>query len=286
MPKVVSLINMKGGVGKTTLTVNIGYALARERDKQVLIVDADPQFNASTYLMKAEDYLAHVEKKRTLLDIFRPKRAEEVDTVRGKSKSAKSGATTLDAHISRRFEAPTSGGGRLDLLPAQLQLLEIENAERRTEDRLRHFLAEKCQGYDYILIDCPPTISIFTQAAMLASDKYLVPIKPDPLSSIGLPSLESWLARYSEDAGIKVDQIGIVFCMVRNPRPSAMKKVMDELRAERKAQVFTNHLSLSTKIAESVEKHTPIFLHSPGGKEAKEMISLTDEFLARVEGVC
>lgn len=81
------------------------------------------------------------------------------------------------------------GRGKLDLIPSALDMIEIENSQRGTENMLNFYIQEKAKGYDYVLIDCPPTISIYTQAAIIASDKYIVPVKPDPLSIIGLPLL-------------------------------------------------------------------------------------------------
>jgi len=273
---------MKGGVGKTTLSVNIGYALASEHTKQVLLVDCDPQFNASTYLMTERDYLAHIQnrKKRSILDIFMPRRAGDVSTVSGLSKPAKTGSLTLESCLTHVFH----DGGRLDLIPSTLELMEVEMSRRGTENRLQNFLVDTTGGYDYVLIDCPPTISIFTLAAVLASQKYVVPLKPDPLSTIGLPLLERWLQDFTESAGKRVHSVGIVFCMVRSPLPNQMKEVMHDLRKNRGNEVFKNHLTQSTKIAESVEAHKPIYAHDPKSKWAGEVLLITEEFLERAEG--
>src|SRR5260370_38224840 len=86
--QVVSFMNMKGGVGKTTLAVNVAYALAYKHNKQVLIVDGDPQFNATQCLLDDDEYLAHINSKRTLRDIFLPRRAGPVSTTAGIAKPA------------------------------------------------------------------------------------------------------------------------------------------------------------------------------------------------------
>jgi len=163
--------------------------------------------------------------------------------------------------------------------------MEIEESKRLTEVRLKHFLKDKAGAYDYVLIDCPPTISIFTQAAVLASDKYLVPIKPDPLSVLGLPTLERALEEYAEDAGKGIEQVGLVFTLVRGPTPKRMKELMQELRDKRKAAVFSAHMSQSTDVAKSVEAHQPVFLYSPNVRASSQVISITKEFLERTSGV-
>ncbi len=283
MGEVVSFINMKGGVGKTTLSVNIGYALAVQHEKRVLLIDCDPQFNASTYLMTEAEYLDHInsEDKHSILDLFMPRRTSRLSTVMGKAKPTKRSNPTLDSCTVRMHK---NTNGSLDLMPSTLALMEIETSQRGTENRLRNFLEKMCNAYDYILIDCPPTISIFTLAAVLASQKYLVPLKPDPLSTIGLPLLERWLEEFADSAGREVQSLGIVFCMVRGRLPNQMKKVMEELRAKRGDEIFKSFLTQSTKVAESVEKHKPVFLHSPGSKPANEVLNISEEFLERAEG--
>src|SRR5258705_8698679 len=111
------------------------------------------------------------------------------------------------------------GRGKLDLIPSTLQLMDIETSRRQTEAKLKAYLREKATGYDYVIIDCPPTISIFTMAAILASNKYLVPIKPDPLSVVGLPLLERWLEEYTDEQGIQgeVASASLVFYLWRRP---------------------------------------------------------------------
>jgi len=282
MSQIISFINMKGGVAKTTLCCNVGYALAHQHGKRVLIVDADPQFNASTYLMTEKEYLKHTESKdkRTLLDVFVPRKHDSISTVKGVKKAAKKGAVTLESLTHPVME---SGAARLHLVPSTLALMELETSQRGTENRLANFLEEKKEAYDYILIDCPPTISIFSQAAILASEKYIVPLKPDPLSTTGLPLLEKWLQETTESAGIEISPVGIVFCMVRNPLPNTMDKVMRELRKQRGDEVFDAHLSQSTDVATSVEMHKPIFIYKPDCKCATEITDITDEFIDRTE---
>lgn len=280
--QVISFMNMKGGVGKTTLAVNVAYALAYFHKKNVLIVDGDPQFNASQYLMSTQAYLEHLNdpKKGTLKDIFVPRRAGPVNTVTGTTKTINKSKMSLAACTCSIFDGG-QGRGKLDLIPSTLSLIEIETSKRGTETKLKNYLKEKATAYDYVIIDCPPTISIFTQAAILASDKYIVPIKPDPLSVVGLPLLERWLEEYTDDAGIKVTPVGLVFSLVRGPLPAAMREAMAEVRAERKDEVFSDFLSQATAVAQSVDAHEPIFLFRRNAKTAHQIRAITDEFVAR-----
>jgi chromosome partitioning protein len=280
--QVISFMNMKGGVGKTTLAVNVAYALAYVHKKKVLIVDGDPQFNATQYLLETDTYLKHLKntKKGTLRDVFVPRRAGPVNTIIGVSKKINKSRMALDACTMTVFDGGQNRG-KLDLIPSSLQLMDIETSKRGTESKLKAYLREKAGGYDYVIIDCPPTISIFTQAAILASNKYVVPLKPDSLSVLGLPLLETWLDEYTDDNGIDVDQVGLVFTLVRGNTPRAMREVMQEVRGERKDKVFTNHLSESTDVAESVNAHLPVFLYKQNAKTAIETLQIAKEFLDR-----
>lgn len=281
--KVISFVNMKGGVGKTTLAVNVAYALAQLHRKQVLIVDADPQFNATQFLIDDDDYIKHIEdeSKGTLREIFVPRRTGAFSTRAGKSKDHDKRKMALADCTLNVFNGGP-GRGKLDLLPSTLALIELELWQRGSVLRLAKFLKEKAAHYDFVIIDCPPTISMFTQAAIYASDGYLVPIRPDPLSVIGLPLLERWLEEFAEDNGLTIDPIGFVFTMVRGPAPKRMKELMAELRKERKKQVFTATLSQSFHVSSSIESRQPVFNFKPSGKTSLQIVDITSEFLSRV----
>jgi chromosome partitioning protein len=275
-------MNMKGGVGKTTLAVNVAYALAAIHKKNVLIVDGDPQFNATQYLLEDDAYLTHLQdaKKGTIKDIFIPRKQGAINTVTGSARGVDKTQMALGLCTCSIFNGGP-GRGKLDLIPSTLALMEIETSPRQTEKRLKSYLDSKAAGYDYVIIDCPPTISIFTQAAILASSKYLVPVKPDPLSVVGLPLLERWLEQFTYDAGVTIESVGLVYTLVRGPLPTAMSDVMKELRRSRKTEVFTNQLSVSTDVAKSVVAHKPIFEYKPNTKTANQIVAITDEFVAR-----
>ncbi len=155
---------------------------------------------------------------------------------------------------------------------------------RGSERRLKAYLKERAKQYDYVLIDCPPTISFFTQAAMLASDKYVVPLKPDWLSVIGLPLLERYIEDFMDDEGVSLEQVGLVFTMVTGPTPPAMRHVMDEIRRQRKGDVFKDHLSQSTNVVKSAAERTPVFLYKKASSKLKmQVLDITTEFVARTE---
>jgi cellulose biosynthesis protein BcsQ len=98
---------------------------------------------------------------------------------------------------------------------------------------------------------------------------------------LGLPLLERWLEDYTDDNGITVEQVGLVFTLVRGAVPKAMREVMNELRNKRAADVFQGVLSESTDVAESVDAHQPIFLYKKNAKTAHQILAITQEFVNR-----
>lgn len=279
--QVVALMNMKGGVGKTTLAVYLAHTLAAFHGKKVLLIDVDPQFNATQSLIGNAAYLAHLQaEKPTVLDVFLPQRPGGVRTVAGVA-PVRGGLALRDCLLN--VMSDPIGGGRLDVVPSHLNLLEVQNSERQTEVLLQRFIEQKATGYDFVFLDYPPTISVFTQAAFLASHKYLVPLKPDPLSVIGLPLLEKWLADYGYITSRTVERVGLVFTMVRNPPPRQMQQVIDDIRRHRGTEVFEGMLSLADAVASSIAPSRPVTIRKPDSKSALEIKAIAEEFLVRIE---
>lgn len=271
-PKVISILNMKGGVGKTTLSVNIGYILANFHSKKVLLIDIDPQFNATQYLVSQEDIVQHFENKLTVLDIIMPKKEESVNLVKKKKRNIKTPKLT-DYIINI-----SSNGGSFDILPSTLNLIEIENSERGAEHRLKKFIGTYCKHYDIIIIDCPPTLGIHTYSAFLASSYYIIPIKPDYLSSIGLSLLEKALEKYRGLDNHKFKSLGIVFTIV-DLRPNLTFEIMNQIKLSGK-DVFTAYSSLSTKVARSVSQME--YFYNINDRYQIEFKDITKEVLAKL----
>lgn len=204
MATVVSLINMKGGVGKTTLAFNLAWYCAWEADKKVLAVDLDPQANLSQYFMGAEDYLAYLQANRgTVVDIFEqfsaPTRATGAPT-----------RVEPDSIIANLQE--WNDGSRLDIIPSRLELAWTLKNPTEKARLLPLFLADVQDKYDLVIIDCAPTESILSTAAYRSSRYLIVPVRPEFLATIGLPllarSLEEHRIRYQNQ---QLDLAGIVF---------------------------------------------------------------------------
>src|SRR5687768_14774870 len=158
----IALMNMKGGVGKSTLAANLGWYSAYRKNKRVLLVDLDPQFNLSQYLMGTTGYENHFEaKKATVIDIFE----------RNGGSGAKASLTPENVMATVRA---WGDGSRIDLIPSSLDLARTLKNPTEKAQLLAHFLDDVRSSYDLILIDCAPTESMLTAAAYLSAESVLI----------------------------------------------------------------------------------------------------------------
>lgn len=204
MPVAVSLINMKGGVGKTTLAFNLAWFAAHSCAKKVLVVDLDPQANASQYLMGAVDYLAHIKaNKPTIVNILE----QFTPAFHG------SGSPTPAAGTGSIVPVREWGDGSLiHLVPSRLELAWTLKNPTSKDHLLAKFIADHGQQYDLVIIDCAPTESILTVAAYKSSRYILIPVKPEFLAAIGLPLLVRSIQDFHSSYGQhQLDIAGIVF---------------------------------------------------------------------------
>ena len=211
MYKGLCVINMKGGVGKTTVAVNLGWVAARVGLK-CLVVDLDPQFNASVYMMGMVAYQNHVTSGGlTVFDIF-----EEHTPMRDPQRPK----PTRDNVIYKSVRRPYGSSGHIHVIPSQLELaMTLKNPSGKSH-LLSTFLYKHASDYDLVIIDPPPTDSMATEAAYLATNYVLVPVRPEFLSSIGFPllaqSVKSFKQQYPSHS---LDVIGVFLANVRTDRP-------------------------------------------------------------------
>jgi chromosome partitioning protein len=274
----VALINMKGGVGKSTLAANLGWFSAYRKNKRVLLVDLDPQFNLSQYLMGTSGYEKHFEqKKATVIDIFD----------RG-SRNGGSGRTRMSLkpeHVIATIRA-WNDGSRLDLIPSSLDLARALKNPTEKAQLLPHFLDDVRSSYDLVLIDCAPTESMLTAAAYLAAESVLIPVKPEFLSTIGLPLVVSSLDEFEAAYRKSVDILGIVFNAstdkLEHDRSRAfVRKVADD----NGFYVFQNEVAYSDSYPKGSRFGTPIFLTDYARREkVLNFNAVAEEFYARLGG--
>lgn len=185
----IALLNMKGGVGKTTLAVNLAWHSYRHKKRRVLLIDLDPQFNASQYLMDFEQYKTHLKEKGSIADLLIDQPAL------GLGKKTKSVIPV--ANRIARMEVSKSGH-YLDFLPSQLALAHVVKNPAQMDFRLEKILEQIRSHYDYIFIDCAPTDSVLTTMALTASNFILIPIRPDRFSILGYANLVDTIKSFKE----------------------------------------------------------------------------------------
>lgn len=276
MAKKFSLINMKGGVGKSTLAVNLAWHFAGYTNwlKRVLLVDLDPQFNASQYLLGPKKYKEIIDKKEpTVYHVF-----EQFSPMYKNVNLTKA---------IRNVESYT-GGGKLDILPAQLELsYTLKNPNDKARN-LKEYIDKIESNYDIIIFDCSPTDSILTEAAYLSSDFILIPIRPEYLSSIGLPllikSVEDFKGKYPMS---KMEISGIVFNATEEyaPEEEKSKRNVRETASEFGIPVLKNEISYSRSYPKGARENAPIFRTTYSRYDKyNEFFKFTKEF-ANVIGI-
>lgn len=286
-PNVVSVVNLKGGVGKTTLCVNLAYGLAYFLDKRVLLIDLDPQANATQYLLSESNYrkiyLSGDALKKTILEVYDEcnlaNREAEIKPIRDS-----------DKFIQRIFKR---GNSYLDLLASKLELslLSFSSQALPQYDQIRWFVQSVSNDYDIVLIDCPPTVSSMLIAGFEAANSVLVPIKPDFLSTIGLPLLHNVMTkmytRYVKRVSWMrtLSMLGLVYTMVDKRLTMTRESKIDVNREAKKLgyKVFDSYMSFSTKFTWSAKMTLPIFRTQPSSRYAAEIENLVYEFAKNVK---
>lgn len=276
--KRVALINMKGGVGKSTLTVNLAWHLSgvTGQKNNVLVVDLDPQFNASQYMLGTMRYKREiVDKERpTVWDVF-----EERSRTPGHDQPAT--LTPSDAIVNIMTWRPPDRN-RLDLLPSRLELAWSLRQPGGKEKLLSRFLDRVDNEYDLILIDCAPTESMLTSAAYNAARHVVVPVKPEFLSTIGLPLLAKSISNHNEDPETsKTSVAGIVFNHASNyvPEEAKSKSEVRSVAVSSGWHVFRTEIPYSRSFPKGAREGEPLIRTSHARSAQKvKMFAFAKEF--------
>jgi chromosome partitioning protein len=254
MVKKVSVINMKGGVGKSTLCAQLAWHFSAKWgwDKRVLIVDLDPQFNVSQYVLGVQRYQKEVisGNRPTIWDIF-----EQATRAPG----LKSSGRKLSDAVLRVVEY--GDGSLLDLIPSQLELSYTLKNPSQKEHLLSNFLDSVENNYDLILIDCAPTESILTTAAYLSTDNVLIPVKPEFLSTIGLPLIQQSILGFQKLYRKRLKVTGVCFNMCSGYYPEELTSKTDvrTVSSQYKWHVFDEEVPFSRSFPKGAREGNPIF---------------------------
>ena len=286
MSKVVSFINLKGGVGKTHITVAVAEFVALEYEKRVLVIDLDPQTNATILLIGEEKWKEQEDTGRTLYQLFRD-RLEKTDNF------------DLQTSIVRGVSNLKGGIPTLDLLPSSINLVNIQDSLSLIPSGelyttlpiviLKEEIRDILSLYDYVFIDCPPNLGIITLNGLYVSDYYLIPTIPDILSTYGIPQILNRITMFREKLNIKVKPLGIIISMYR-ANNMLHKNTIRTLKAKGESEeypsIFNTAIPLTIKAAESAKfEDIPTSLKQKYGygKIYESYKNLTNEILERIE---
>ncbi len=248
--KIIALTNQKGGVGKTTTSINLGASLAAN-DLRVLLVDADPQGNSTTGL--------GIEKDKGAGTLYQA-------LIDGKSLS--------DVIVKTQCEGLELVPADKNLVGANLDLVEVE----KREFRLSEALGTIQDRYDYILIDCPPALDLLTLNALLAADSVLVPIQCEFFALEGISQLIETIENIRESFGRALPIEGILLTMY-DDRTNLARQVAQDLREFFDKDVLETVIPRSIRLAEAPSYGKPILMYDPRSRAAESYIKLAKEIL-------
>jgi chromosome partitioning protein len=248
--KVIAVFNQKGGVGKTTTNVNLSACIA-VRGKKVLVVDIDPQGNTTSGLG-----IDKKELKKTIYDVLiGTAKAEEVIT---------------QTAVENLSIIPSS----VQLAGAEIELTGFEEREKMLKKALEGIKDE----YQYVFIDCPPSLGLLTINALAAADSVLIPIQCEYYALEGVGQLMNtiWLVQRGLNPDLKVE--GVVLSMF-DGRTNLSIQVVDEVKRYFKGMVYTTIIPRNVRLAEAPSYGVPILMYDPKSKGAEAYEELADEFI-------
>ena len=301
MAIIISTVNMKGGVGKTTLTVNLAACLARQHKKRVLVVDLDSQISATLSLMPPQDF-ARIRKARRTISYL-------IETTIKPTLSK-----GLDINdIICPFIANVQG---LDLLPGDIELydeyLVSDMLHKRAEKEpgtdfqaiwnnfelilVKKILEPVMDKYDFIIMDCAPGYNLVTRSGLAASDFYILPARPEPLSVVGIQLLQRRIRALRESHQdtdpnnvdpIKLELLGIVFILsggsfLNRYYNQVMKRVSDDFTA---SQIFKNKIPMDVNMAKALDTFQPAVISIPNTAGSKAFSKLSGEFIDKMKTI-
>ncbi|MDZ4073135.1 MAG: AAA family ATPase [Hylemonella sp.] len=259
MAKIFCIANQKGGVGKTTTTVNLAAGLAKV-GQRVLMVDLDPQGNATMG--------SGVDKRQLKLSLY--------DVLL-------ESASIAEARV--RSEKLIEGGCSYDILGANRELagaeVELVDVERR-EKRLKNALAAVDQDYDFVLIDCPPSLSMLTLNGLCSAHGVIVPMQCEYFALEGLTDLVNTIKQVHANLNPDLQIIGLLRVMF-DPRITLQAQVSEQLKAHFGDKVFDAVIPRNVRLAEAPSYGVPGVVFDPASKGAQSFVSFAQEMVDRIQ---
>ena len=294
MAHVISIINLKGGVGKTTTAVALAEAFSAERNKRVLVIDLDPQTNATVLLIGDSRWGRLNDNERTLARLFK----DAFESPDDKKFDFDAALQKNISDLRYYYQLP-------DLLPSSLDLIDVQDRlalmprgqfHSGTEtpiNLLSRAVMPKLSAYDIVLVDCPPNLGIITLNGLLISQSYIIPTVPDVLSTYGIPQIVSRVQEFSTDTSHHVEPLGIIVTKYQS-NSGVHNRIRGQLRRNRYAPdnqnvpVLETTIRQSNQIAAAAEyqrtKRTFRQKYGYGANGgANAYLQLADEVLERIE---
>jgi chromosome partitioning protein len=255
--KITSIINQKGGVGKTTTVINVGGALAL-MGKKILLVDLDPQGNLSSGLnIPAQE----IEKKNVYFALV------------GQSKLSENVCSTA---IKNLYVVPSNN----NLAGAEVELVDVE----RREFRLKESLSEALNQYDFVFIDCPPSLGMLTLNALSASNSFLIPMQSEFFAMQGLSNILQTAKLVKKHLNPALEEEGVLLTMF-DSRSNLSKQVYSELRSHIGNRLYNSIIPRRVRLAESTSHGVPGVIYDPTCFGSRSYVEVAKEFLLRSQGL-
>lgn len=281
MTTVIATINLKGGVGKSTTTVAVAEMLSTVYKKKVLVVDLDPQTNATVMLIGEKKWEELNDAGYTLARLFKDALEPE-----GAPRLFDLGKT-LQKQVSNVEDVRN-----LDLLPSSLDLIDVQDrlasmpsgrffADNPT-DLLRRATRPIIEDYDVVMLDCPPNLGIITLNGLRIANGYIIPTIPDILSTYGIPQIVKRVGQFSDTIGEKIEPLGIVVSKYR-AQSTTHNNVLKQMKRKADAPLFETVIPENDKAADAAD-YTPVStLRQKWGYQGQydRYVALTKEIMER-----
>jgi chromosome partitioning protein len=295
MGLVIATVNMKGGVGKTTLTVNIAACLAKLYGKRVLVIDLDTQISATLSMVAPQEFAKIRREKKTIsysvAKILKPNTRYKFETrdlitpdvcgVRGLDLLAGDIDIYDEFLVSEKLHEESNNNPEIDFIDAWNGF---------EGSLIKDILAPVIDEYDFIILDCAPGYNLLTRSGIMASHFYIMPARPEPLSLVGMQLLERRISKLREahegDKNcLESSLLGIAFILSGSSLfaryyDRVMERVVQDFKNE---QIFETRIPMDVNVAKAIDTFQPVVLDNPTSAGSKAFAKLSQELLTKVQ---
>jgi chromosome partitioning protein len=295
MGLVIATVNMKGGVGKTTLTVNLAACLAKLHGKRVLVVDLDTQISATLSLLTPQDFAKIRREKKTIAysiaKILKPSSRYKFETkdlittdvcwVKGLDLLAGDIDIYDEFLVSEKLHQEAIDNPNIDFI-------DVWNGFEGS--LIKEILEPVVDEYDFIILDCAPGYNLLTRSGIMASHFYIMPARPEPLSLVGMQLLERRITKLRESHEsdkncLESSLLGIAFILSGSSLfaryyDRVMERVIQDFEENK---IFQTRIPMDVNVAKAIDTFQPVVIENPGTSGAKAFMKLTQELLTKVQ---